>query len=688
MSHLSFYLLLIILFFAVDSFSQKRWDGGGGDNRWNNGLNWNNNSLPATTDNVVLDNTFVTGTYSVVLPPSVVTVKSITISPSAGKTIDLVLPPQNTVTPGLIVKGPGYGMVINSGGIFRNSSGASSGNAASIADSIKVANNGTYIHNTASGHASNVQVLSTAPGTEQGTFEINVPAASSTISLSGRTFGSVRLNAVAAGGSCNYTATGAAKAKIRGDLTLGTGVTLALNFSDSILVNGNLTQNGGTLNLGTSVKSVAMQVGGDITQAAGAVITESGSGTQSIILANAGTQLLSLLGTIQNNVVLVKKSLGLSVLKSALSLPYKLSLKLGSITTSDQWLLTLKAACAIDADTVAAVSFIDGPLKKEGLNNSGFLFPVGHANRMRWLRLEQATGSFTVEYIQGNPAALSGQVGSGIDHVSALEYWNVESAPGSSALVKLSFADPYSGGVTNLSALRVGRLINGIWQNAGNTAYAGTAGSSGWVSSSTASGFSANTTSFALASAIGQENPLPLCNILFSVIRTKQQLQFNWQVKEGDPAPSEFELQESDDGKYFSSFKSIPATDGQMAYAFRYLSPYLRSYYRVRMKTATGTAWYESLPVFVKVEKNNRWSIEASNIAGDMLHVAVSSDAERNLDLYVCDVRGCVQKVIHKNIQPGSSLISMYTGDLRTGLYLLCDGSGIFGNRVLRFVKN
>jgi hypothetical protein len=688
MSHLSFYLLLIILFFATGSFSQKRWDGGGGDNRWNNGLNWNNNSLPAVTDNVVLDNTFVTGTYSVVLPPSAVTVKSITLSPSAGKTIDLILPPQNTLAPGLIVKGPGYGMVINSRGIFRNSSGASSGNAVSIADSIKIANNGTYIHNSASGHAANVQVLSGVPGTEQGIFEWNVPSASSTISLSGRTFGSVRLNAAGAGGNCNYTATGAAKVKIRGDITLGTGVTLALNFSDSILVSGNLTQNGGTLNLGTSIKSVAVQVGGDISQASGAVITESGSGTQSIVLANTNTQLLSLHGTIQNNVVLVKKSLGLSVLKSTLSLPFKLSLKLGSIITSDQWLLTLKAGCAIDADTVAAVSFIDGPLKKEGLNNAGFLFPVGHANRMRWLRLEQATGDFTVEYIKGDPAGLSDQVGSGIDHVSALEYWNVESAPGAGAVVKLSFADPYSGGVTNLSALRVGRLVNGVWQNAGNTGYAGTAGSNGWVSSSTASGFSANTMSFALASAMGQENPLPLLNMSFNVTHTRQWMQFDWRVKDDALVPSEFELQESDDGKHFSSFKSMPAVDGQIIYSYRDLSPHLRSYYRVRMRTATGAAWYESLPVFIEAEKNNRWSIEASNMVNNMLHVAVSSDAERDLNFYVCDAQGRVKKFIRTNVRRGSSLISVYTGDLRAGLYLLYEGSGIFHNRVLRFMKN
>jgi hypothetical protein len=307
---------------------------------------------------------------------------------------------------------------------------------------------------------------------------------------------------------------------------------------------------------------------------------------------------------------------------------------------------------------------------------------------MRWLRLEHATGSFIVKYVKSDPADLSGQVGNGIDHVSRLEYWNVVSDAASSASVKLSFADPYSGGVTNVSALRVGRLVGGVWQDAGNAGYAGTPGSNGWVSSATASGFSANSMSFALASAMGQENPLPLFDISFNVSHAKQQLRFEWRIKDKELTPSIFEIQESDDGENFSTLKSMLAVQDQMAYSYVCLSPHLRSYYRVRMKTATGTAWYESVPVFLEAERDNRWSVEGSNITSSMLRIAVSSDTERDLDFYVCDAQGSVQRRMRTNVQRGSSLISLNMGDLRAGLYFLCEGSGVFRNRVLRFLKN
>ena len=75
--------------------------------------------MPIATDNVVLDNSIVLISYNVVLPSTAVTVKTITITPSAPKTIELTLPSTNIFLPGLTVSGPGYAMTINSGGTFR-----------------------------------------------------------------------------------------------------------------------------------------------------------------------------------------------------------------------------------------------------------------------------------------------------------------------------------------------------------------------------------------------------------------------------------------------------------------------------------------------------------------------------------------------------------------------------------------
>src|SRR5690349_16824908 len=388
MSHLSFIILFLV---SLSSFAQKKWDGEAGNNQWSNAANWTNNTLPTTTDNVILDNSLVTGSYNVSLPSTAVTVRSITITPAASKTIELTLPATNTALPGLTISGPGYGLTINSGGSFRNSSGSSSGTSVRVTDSIRINNDGRYVHNSASGHTTNMQTLATIAGTENGIFEFDIPTASSTISLSGRTFGKLVLRSIALGGVVNYTAAGTSKINIRGTLDIGSNVNLNLNCSDTIYVGGDLLQDVGTFNLGNSTRSVVLSVQQNATQSAGGIITETGTGTQTILMNGPGFQLVAFRGAINNQVALVKDGPGVLWSKAPVSLPYKLQLKNGRVLTS-QGLITLAAACSIEADSLQENSFIDGPIKKDGLINQSFLFPVGKSGAMRWLQLKNATG--------------------------------------------------------------------------------------------------------------------------------------------------------------------------------------------------------------------------------------------------------------------------------------------------------
>lgn len=686
MSHLSFLISFSILFISSTVFSQKRWDGGGGNNDWYTSTNWTTNNFPVVSDNVILDNSIVPTSYSVVLPPILTTVKSITITPSANRTIELILPATNTVVPGLVVNGPGFGLIINSGGIFRNSSGAASGNAVKISDSIKINNDGKYIHNTSSGHASNVQLISTASGTEKGILELDIPTASSTISLSGRTFGKLILKSAAAGGSCNYTAAGTTRTLIRNNLELGSGVNLSLNFSDTIFVLGDLSQGSGTINMGSSIKSVVLYVGQNLTQAAGGVFTESGVTNQKLELGGGGNHVVNMSGTILNQVALVKSGAGTALLKTPVSLPYKLSLKEGRIVTTDAWSLTLQSACTIEADTLAGTGFVDGPLIKQGLSNSGFLFPVGKSNQMRWIRLENATGNFTVEYFNSNPVSISGNLGSGLHHISTVEYWDVQTSGTSNAQIKLSFKDPNSGGVTDLSSLRVARLESGTWQNAGNINYSGNPGTNGWVSSSTAVGFSAVNKSFALAGAIAQENPLPFLNIPFSASRLGQKIILNWKV-ENSLKPAFFEIQESEDGKLFSTVSVVKAVDGEENYYYEYQTMRVGKYYRLRFRMSDNYVWYESRAVRMNVGAGEGYSIEGSNLVNGSIHLSVTTNHRQYLYFTICNMAGVVQKVVKTEVFKGSSLLKLDVKELKSGLYFLSESSGAMTKKVLRFIR-
>ncbi len=458
--------------------AQKKWDGGGGDNQWSNALNWSGNTLPDIGDDVLLDNSVVSQGYNVLLPVTAVTVKTVTITPASGENIELTLPVENTLVPGLTIAGPGYGLIINNGGIFRNSSGASSGTPVIISDSIRINNNGRYVHNTPRGHSMNVDRLSAAPGTEKGILEFDIPDPSTTISLSGRIYGRLILSAAAHGAALNYTAAGTNSVLIRDNLELGEGVNFNLNFSDTIFINGDLKQEQGVFNLGNTNRSVVVVVKGNVDQEAEGIITESGAGKPVLSLAGTGQQQINMRGTIENEVSFSINNPGGALLTAALILPYHISFIKGSITTSENNILKLLSGCSVSADTILNNSFINGPVIKEGLDNEDFLFPVGKGQNMRWLALNNATGNFTVEYFHSDPRLISNNVGDGIDHISGIEYWNISGNGSSSgATVKLSFNDPHSGGVTNLSHLRATRLVNGVWEDAGNAGFGGSPGS-------------------------------------------------------------------------------------------------------------------------------------------------------------------------------------------------------------------
>ncbi|MBA4166335.1 MAG: hypothetical protein H0X41_02090 [Chitinophagaceae bacterium] len=690
MSHFFFYIPACLILLSSTARSQKKWDGGGNDDQWNNPFNWAGDALPGNIDEVVLDNSIVSTNYTVRLPagPVCVTVKRINISPFAGNNIELVLPAENTLVPALVITGPGYGLDISSGGIFRNASGASSGTPVSIADSIRIKNGGRYIHNTERAHAANVQVLSAAPGTEQGIMEFNVPDLSSTVSLSGRTFGKLLLKADSVpGGALKYTAAGTNAVQIRSDFEIGQGVTCGLNFSDTILVEGNFIETG-TLDMGNTARNVVLAVKGNIVQATSGIVTETGTGNQQLMLNGKTSQKVDMQGSINNDVELVINATGSVSLLSSLTLPYKLSLLKGIVSTSSTALLILDPLCKTEADTLSGASFINGPMKKLGMNKSDVVFPVGKGIRMRWMALTNATGDFTVEYFQKDPYMLSGSIGSGLHHLSHLECWNVSvNTAATTATTKLSFSDPASGGVTGLSDLRVARLVNETWQNEGNASLGGSAGTDGWVSSFAAGGFSAGSNYFALASAIGRENPLPFSRIFLKSTGTGNTVWFNWSVQ-SDADLRIFELQRSNGKSEFITVAQLNEDFHRSQYQYNYIvSNEDAVTFRIRATDGEGQNVCYSNVVPLRVAVENNYYISGATFAGYFLPVTLTAAMDGPMDISLYKPDGRLIKRFRINVSRGSSGRNFDVADLSPGMYYLIGHNERIQTNTFRFIK-
>ena len=227
------------------TWSQKKWDGEAGDGEWKNPLNWFPNGLPATTDEVILDNQHLNGSYTVrILDTATVKIKSLTIMTTLPFTIQLVIPPQNTVSPAIDLNDTGNAIVIGPSGILINQSGATAGNAITMTGRMVIQNNGIYRHATLRGNTVLVSKLMDTELFPKGIFEFDVPGNSGYIvSVSGRQFPTLLFSSKLAAKK-TYSGTGNGHLNIKGDLIVGDSSSFNLAINGNTLIKGDLQVSG------------------------------------------------------------------------------------------------------------------------------------------------------------------------------------------------------------------------------------------------------------------------------------------------------------------------------------------------------------------------------------------------------------------------------------------------------------
>jgi hypothetical protein len=551
---------------------QKIWTGSGGDGSWSNPINWSGGTLPLPTEDVLLDNAVLNGSYLVMLPISTaVTVKSITIAPAGPNTIELIIPSGNTMIPCFTATGPGYGILLNAGAIFRNSAAISSGINLVTADSFRINNGGRYIHNTRASHAGNIaQVLSRAPGTENGSFEFDVPGGAYTTSITNRVYGNLIFSSTASGGSQSYNSIAANPCTIMGSLQINDGVIFNIDLTNTFTINRDLLMQNSLFNLASQPNNTRYIIRGNITLSPSAIITETSTGSPTLELAGNQNQQIDIKGSIINDINVAINGSGATLL-SPLSLPYKLKLIKGLVHSSVANPLVLLPGCGIECDSLSNSSFVDGSLRKEGLSASEhFLFPVGKDFTQRWMALKNVTGNFTVNFVKDNPRLLSPVYGTGIHHISGIEYWSIQAdaAPSSIAQVELSFDNVNSGGITDMNTLRATQLYSGTWNDIGNTATTGSAGSNGSVVSVAVGISGPAVANFTLGSSGSLQNPLPMELLSFTAKRDRGEIILEWKISDMY-LPVFFEVQASPDGKDFITLSNLKAVSGLTLYKFK-----------------------------------------------------------------------------------------------------------------------
>ncbi|MBC7850051.1 MAG: hypothetical protein H7Y31_09945 [Chitinophagaceae bacterium] len=646
--------ILLWLAFGPSIAAQKKWDGGGGDGKWTTALNWFDDMVPAQTDSVLLDNEFVLIAYSVQLPDSETVINKLRIAPMNTQSITLVLPATNVIIPGLRVNA---GMYINPGAVFINASGASPGTALVVADSIYILNGGRLIHRSSNGHASYISRLSVRDGTESGTVEFDVPgSASYTISLSGRTYGNLEINSSAAGGTKNYLSSGTNAATIRGTLRISNGVNYAMDFGAIISIRGAL-HNDGNFNIASATNNNVVRLGGDLNCAG--TITETAAGLPILEFVGGAVQEVAIPGSIQNSVGLrVNNNSGIR-LSQPLLLSFKLELTNGRIITTAVSKLILNGNCILIADSLSNLSFVEGPMSWLGLTSAtSRLCPVGKDLTQRWIQLKEATGDFTIEFKKADPHLLSSIMEPGLDHISSIEYWQIESGTTATSSVQLSFDNVNSGGVTDLAALRVSQRSVDSWKDEGNIATSGTAGSSGSVTGKVTS-WTSSIHYFTLGSINAGQNPLPVSTIRLTASRRSDQVALNWVIRCLDV--ERLKIEESNDGHLFRTVKELATRRDHLASGISIITD--ARFFRIKALHKHGPGCFSNT---VSVEPI---SVEKVVVRNGTLYLSLWSRKPGNIAIRIVNYAGQIVAGRTVEIYPGLQMVSFPIHRLATGYY-------------------
>jgi hypothetical protein len=654
------------------------WDNEAGDGLWNTPTNWVGNVVPAPTDDVVLDNSIFGVSYTVTLPGGAIStsINSLTITPFGINNIALDLPITNTSNPGFVVTGPGDAIILNSGAILRNSSGASAGSGISITNNFRINNGGHYIHNTNRAHATIVNQLSAVVGTELGEFEYDIPSASTPLSLSNRIYGSLTLTALANGGTTTYIGSGANPLNIKGNLKINTGVTFSVSFSANIIVSGNYNQFAASIfNLQSSTNNNIVQISGNITSQG--TITESNTGQPSFELNGTTNQNIDFTGgSILNTVDFNLNNPGGATLLSTLTLPYRYTITSGNLTLGNNN-FTTPAINQVNAATPVSNHIVTngtGLLKILSVGAVPVSFPIGPSS--------STLNPVTISH--GNaPADFSARVETGIVPALALPIygihainrtWNIQAStvtPGVTVTFQYAGADANAGVMPN-EPMEILQNISSVWTIMAGNINILPIGLNPYTVTTTnpITITSANSTPYLIGKTGGFVLPLDYF-ITSSAQKINNSAIINWKVSDIDNV-NNFEVQRSTKNGGFQTIAMVNPVTQQMDYTVTDADlPKGTNLYRIKVNRQGSGIRYSNTVAVINDTKGLLITSIHPNPFHSQATITISAAKSEKVIFQVYDMAGRRVKQWHSTVIEGNNAIPLSLSELNAGIYQL-----------------
>ena len=236
--------------------------------------------------------------------------------------------------------------------------------------------------------------------------------------------------------------------------------------------------------------------------------------------------------------------------------------------------------------------------------------------------------------------------------------------------MELSFQDPESGGVTDLSTLRVAQLSNGVWMDAGALSNTGQFGLMGSVVGNFINPMQASEI-FTLGSSINLENPLPVKLLDFRAAAENDSAVLHWKI-DGSEDATYFEVQQAIREMEFEHSTQIPALQNKTDY--RFATPWLTPgahYFRLKVQEKNGNAFFSRT---VKVENSTKNGFQFSifpTLIESGATITARSSWDGDLMMRVVDMSGRTVRSFSFALHAGEDFFSLDLAGLSAGMYVL-----------------
>ncbi len=365
---------------------------------------------------------------------------------------------------------------------------------------------------------------------------------------------------------------------------------------------------------------------------------------------------------------------------TSISVAGLLNLTAAKLTTTSSNLITLNYT-ATSVLNASASSFISGPVKKIGTDD--FIFPVGIGQIYAPIGISGSTNAvlgdeFTAEYIRTNPQGIYGFLyGSGINHISYVEYWTLDRNIGSTAEK-----------IVSLDAHRTSFVLDPLPANTFVSKFDGTTwnkiASSASLVSCPASLYQCGTvtttvavTSFSPFTLATDQpfsaNPLPIKLISFDAIKINATTAtINWQLAACCSKQARFEALKSTDGNNYASVAAITGSETNTSYT--YTDDKLGAgitYYRLKGIDADGKVSYSKVVAIINGAEGLVLTSLYPNPAQSEINISISSAKTEKVILDIYNLSGNKLLQWSQPVTNGNNVITKNTSGLKPGIYQL-----------------